>query len=223
MGIINPAELSLSHRKDIRVALYLRVSTSRSVESNLSIPEQERQLRLCCEQMGWKVVAVYIEEGKSAKTTPGGKPPDGFKLVPSTQNPRRKVLAIDEDRRWVIDRIFTLALYGDGNSAPMGVKAITEWLSQRNILMRTGSRWGIQQVHTILTNPALTNPAYFGVLYWGVRPSISEFREELEPLLLKVPAIISREMYEEVQLRLKKRNPMTGAAKQISSPLLLSG
>src|SRR5690606_12039828 len=53
---------------------------------------------------------------------PGGKPPDGFKLVPSTQNPRRKVLAIDEDRRWVIERIFTLALHGDGNSAPMGVK-----------------------------------------------------------------------------------------------------
>ena len=69
LGIINPAELSLSHRKDIRVALYLRVSTSRSVESNLSIPEQERQLRLCCEQMGWKVVAVYTEEAKSAKTT----------------------------------------------------------------------------------------------------------------------------------------------------------
>jgi DNA invertase Pin-like site-specific DNA recombinase len=190
--------------KKIRVALYLRVSTSRSVESNLSIPEQERQLRQYCKDQGCIVVAVYIEEGKSAKTTnrpqfrlmvedaqalerpfdkiliwttsrfarssndyavienllrqhgievlsvsqrfaknagglvakrvstmfdeyhshrsaedsinarrqmvnngwwPGGMTPDGYRLVSAPNRPDRKIVAIDEDRRWIIERI----------------------------------------------------------------------------------------------------------------------
>ena len=118
----------------------------------------------------------------------------------------------------IIERIYTLALHGDGNSAPMGVKAIAIWLNERNITTRTGARWGIQAIHRILTNSG-----YFGDYYWGVDPAVSEFREELDPVLLKIPHIISREMLDEVQLLMQKRDPKMGAAKQISSPLLLSG
>ncbi|OPH83122.1 recombinase family protein [Nitrobacter vulgaris] len=301
----------------IRVVLYLRVSSKRSVESNLSIPEQEAQLRRYCEERGLEVVAVYVEPGKSAKTTnrpqfrmmvedaqalerpfdkiliwttsrfarsssdyaivekllrvhdievlsvsqsfaknagglvakristlfdeyhshrsaedslnarrqmvqngwwPGGKPPDGLKLIPAPNNSQRKVVTFDEDRRPVIERIYDLTLHGDGTSPPLGIKAIAKWLNTRGITTRAGSRWGNQTIHRILTNSA-----YFGDYYWGVDPAINEFREELEPALLRVPAIVSKSTFEDVQLILQRRDPKTGKAKQMSSPLLLSG
>lgn len=52
---------------------------------------------------------------------PGGKPLDGYKLIPAPNRPDRKIVAIDEDRRWIIERIYSLALHGDGNSAPTRV------------------------------------------------------------------------------------------------------
>ncbi len=310
------ADIEELSKSSVRVALYLRVSTSRSVESNLSIPQQEKQLRSYCKDRGWIVVAVYVEEGKSAKTTnrpqfrmmvedaqalqrpfdtiliwttsrfarssndyaivenllrrhgidvlsvsqrfakdagglvakrvstmfdefhstrsaedsinarhqmvengwwPGGRPPEGYKLVPASNHPGRKVAVIDEDRRPIIERIYTLALHGDGDSAPMGVKAISMWLNGRNLKTRKGARWGIQAIHRILTNPA-----YFGDYYWGMEPAVSEFREEKEPALLKIPPTISRAMFEDTQLLLQRRDPKMGAAKQVSSPLLLS-
>jgi DNA invertase Pin-like site-specific DNA recombinase len=301
----------------VKVALYLRVSGSRSVESNLSIPEQEAQLRQYCKEHGWKVVAVYIEPGVSAKTTnrpqfrmmvedaqalerpfdkiliwttsrfarrtedyastertlrfygvevlsvsqsfaknagglvakrismvfdeyhshrsaedslnarrqmikkgwwPGGKTLDGFKLTPAPDNPQRKIVVIDEDRRPVIEKVYSLTLHGDGDGPPLGIKAIAQWLNSRGITTRTGSRWGLQAIHRILTNSA-----YFGDYYWGVNPAMSEFREELEPALLRIPAIVSKSMFDDVQLTLQRRDPKMGKAKQTSSTLLLSG
>jgi site-specific DNA recombinase len=49
-----------------RAALYLRVSTSRQAEKDLSIPDQRRQLEAWCKQHGFDVVAEYVEAGASA-------------------------------------------------------------------------------------------------------------------------------------------------------------
>ncbi len=49
-----------------RAALYLRVSTGRQAESDLSIPDQRRQLRAYCEARGWEAAAEYVEPGASA-------------------------------------------------------------------------------------------------------------------------------------------------------------
>lgn len=49
-----------------RAALYLRVSTGRQAEHDLSIPDQRRQLRAYCEAKGIEVVAEYVEPGASA-------------------------------------------------------------------------------------------------------------------------------------------------------------
>ncbi|CCQ72455.1 Putative site-specific recombinase and resolvase superfamily protein [Magnetospira sp. QH-2] len=46
--------------------MYLRVSTARQAEKDLSIPDQRRQLERYCEQNGWSVVADYVEPGASA-------------------------------------------------------------------------------------------------------------------------------------------------------------
>ncbi len=49
-----------------RAALYLRVSTSRQAENDLSIPDQRRQAKAYCTSHGWEIVADYIEPGASA-------------------------------------------------------------------------------------------------------------------------------------------------------------
>jgi DNA invertase Pin-like site-specific DNA recombinase len=47
-------------------ALYLRVSTGRQAESDLSIPDQRRQLEAFCKGKGWTVAAEFVEPGSSA-------------------------------------------------------------------------------------------------------------------------------------------------------------
>jgi site-specific DNA recombinase len=49
-----------------RVALYMRVSTGRQAEHDLSIPDQRSQLRSWCNAKGYKVVAEFVEAGASA-------------------------------------------------------------------------------------------------------------------------------------------------------------
>src|SRR5271154_1873562 len=49
-----------------RAALYLRVSTGRQAESDLSIPDQRRQAKAYCQSRGWEIAADYVEPGASA-------------------------------------------------------------------------------------------------------------------------------------------------------------
>lgn len=48
--------------------VYIRVSTQEQVET-LSLDTQERRCRDLCQNKGWKIVHLFREEGKSAKTT----------------------------------------------------------------------------------------------------------------------------------------------------------
>jgi site-specific DNA recombinase len=49
-----------------RVALYMRVSTGRQAEHDLSIPDQRQQLKSWCRGHGYAVVAEFVEAGASA-------------------------------------------------------------------------------------------------------------------------------------------------------------
>jgi site-specific DNA recombinase len=50
----------------LRAALYMRVSTGRQAEHDLSIPDQRSQLKLWCRANGHDVVAEFVEAGASA-------------------------------------------------------------------------------------------------------------------------------------------------------------
>jgi site-specific DNA recombinase len=50
----------------LRAALYMRVSTGRQAEHDLSIPDQRSQLRSWCRANGHDVVAEFVEAGASA-------------------------------------------------------------------------------------------------------------------------------------------------------------
>jgi len=62
----------LIHRGDymdqIRIAAYARVSSKKQAEKELSIPAQLKAIRKYCQDKNYKLVAEYIDEGKSAKT-----------------------------------------------------------------------------------------------------------------------------------------------------------
>ena len=49
-----------------RVAVYLRVSTGRQAEHDLSIPDQRAQTHAWVTMRGWVIAAEYIESGASA-------------------------------------------------------------------------------------------------------------------------------------------------------------
>ena len=50
----------------VRAALYLRVSTRRQADNDLSIPDQRRQAKGYCTSRGWEIVVDYVEPGVSA-------------------------------------------------------------------------------------------------------------------------------------------------------------
>ena len=49
-----------------RAVLYLRVSTGRQAEHDLSIPDQRSQLQSWCSRQGYQIVAEFVEAGVSA-------------------------------------------------------------------------------------------------------------------------------------------------------------
>lgn len=51
----------------MRAAIYLRVSTVRQAEKELSIPDQQRCVLDYCKRKDWIVVAEYTEAGRSAR------------------------------------------------------------------------------------------------------------------------------------------------------------
>lgn len=49
-----------------RAALYLRVSTARQAEHDVSIPDQKRQGEAWCATRGYQLVETFVEPGASA-------------------------------------------------------------------------------------------------------------------------------------------------------------
>ena len=50
----------------LRAALYLRVSTARQAEHDVSIPDQKRQGEAYCASRGYQLVETFVEAGASA-------------------------------------------------------------------------------------------------------------------------------------------------------------
>ena len=229
----------------LRAALYLRVSTARQAEHDVSIPDQKRQGETYCTLHGCQLVDTFVEPGASAtnerrpefrrmieagtaKPAPfdivlvqsfsrffrdhfelefyvrklakngirlvsitqeigddpmhvmmrqmmalfdeyqskengkenarqgfwnGARAPIGYRIVAAEQRGAmvKKKLEIDPLHADTVRLIYRLALERDGASGPMDVKNITTYLNQRRIFTRDGARWGIGQLHRVLT------------------------------------------------------------------------
>ncbi|MCV0387187.1 MAG: recombinase family protein [Nitrobacter sp.] len=65
MKLLNRTNLEEKNADSLRAALYLRVSTGRQAENDLSIPDQRRQAQEFCKARGWQVVIEFVDAGLS--------------------------------------------------------------------------------------------------------------------------------------------------------------
>ena len=303
----------------LRAALYLRVSTARQAEHDVSIPDQKRQGEAYCHSRGYQLVETYVEPGASAtndrrpefqrmieagtaKPAPfdvvivhsfsrffrdhfelefyvrklakngvklvsitqemgddpmhvmmrqimalfdeyqskenakhvlralkenarqgfwnGSLPPIGYRVVAAEQRGAKvkKKLEIDPLHADTVRLIYRLALEGDGTSGPMGVKNITAHFNQRRIFTRDGGRWGIGQVHRILTRTT-----YIGRHEFNKRSKAKELKPVSEVIDVAVPPLIDQATFDAVQAHLRARNPKVTPARVVSGPTLLTG
>ncbi len=303
----------------LRAVLYLRVSTARQAEHDVSIPDQRRQGEGYCTSRGYRLVETYVEPGASAtndrrpefqrmieagisKPAPfdvvvvhsfsrffrdhfelefyvrklarngiklvsitqemgddpmhvmmrqimalfdeyqskenakhvlralkenarqgfwnGSLPPIGYRVVAAEQRGAKvkKKLEIDPLHADTVRLIYRLALEGDGTSGPMGVKNIVIHLNGRRIFTRDGGRWGIGQVHRILTRTT-----YIGRHEFNKRSKTKELKPVGEIVPVEVPPLIDRATFDAVQAHLRSRNPKVTPARVVSGPTLLTG
>jgi len=303
-----------------RAALYLRVSTTRQAEHDVSIPDQRRQGEAWCASHGYQLTETYVEAGASAtndkrpefqrmieagttKPAPfdvvvvhsfsrffrdhfelefyvrklakngvklvsitqemgddpmhvmmrqimalfdeyqskenakhvlramkenarqgfwnGALPPVGYRIVAAEQrgSKTKKKLEIDPLHADTVRMIYRLFLEGDGTTGPMGVKAIASYLNERRFFTRDGGRWGLAQIHTILTRTT-----YIGEHRFNTRSHKDRVKkDESEVAIMAVPPLIDRETFDAVQARLKARQPLVTPARVTSGPTLLTG
>jgi site-specific DNA recombinase len=130
----------------------------------------------------------------------------------------KKKLEIDPLHADTVRLIYRLALEGDGTTGPLGVKSIASHLNRRRIFTRTGGRWGIGQVHRVLTRPT-----YVGRHEFNKRSKAKVLKPEAEVVAVEVPPLIDQATFDAVQAHLKSRNPKVTPARVVSGPTMLSG
>jgi site-specific DNA recombinase len=303
----------------LRAALYLRVSTARQAEHDVSIPDQKRQGEAYCASRGYQLAETYVEPGASATNDRrpefqrmieagtskpaafdvvivhsfsrffrdhfelefyvrrlakngvklvsitqemgddpmhvmmrqimalfdeyqskenakhvlralkenarqgfwnGSLPPIGYRIVAAEQRGAKvkKKLEIDPLHADTIRLIYRLALEGDGTGGPMGVKSITAYLNRHRLFTRDGGRWGIGQVHRILTRRT-----YIGEHEFNKRSKAKALKPVSEIVAVAVPPIIDQATFDAVQAHLRSRNPKVTPARVVSGPTLLTG
>jgi DNA invertase Pin-like site-specific DNA recombinase len=132
----------------------------------------------------------------------GSRPPFGYCLAAAERrgDKIKKKLSVDQEEAAIVQKIFELYLEGDGDSGPLTVKKLTEWLNGNGFRTREGGLWGVNQVHRILTDPVHIGESVFG-------------RNEPDPkdrIKVECPSIVSRRTFDLVARTLKSRSPKWG-------------
>lgn len=150
----------------------------------------------------------------------GSLPPIGYRTVAAeTRGAKvKKKLEIDPLHADTVRLIYRLALEGDGTIGHMGVKNIVSHLNRNRIFTRDGGRWGIGQVHRILTRRT-----YIGEHEFNKRSKTKALNPASEVVVVHVPPIIDRQTFDAVQALLKARHPTVTPSAFISGPTLLTG
>ncbi len=150
----------------------------------------------------------------------GSLPPIGYRVIAAEQRGAKvkKKLEVDPLHADTVRLIYWLVLEGDGASGPMGVKKIAAYLNRRRIFTRDGGRWGIGQVHRILTRTT-----YVGRHEFNKRSKAKELKPASEIVTVEVPPLIDQATFDAVQAHLRARNPRVTPARVVSGPTLLTG
>ncbi|MGE3363940.1 MAG: recombinase family protein [Rhizobiaceae bacterium] len=150
----------------------------------------------------------------------GSRPPFGYKIVAAETRGARTKKKIEPDPIQIetVRLIFRLARIGDGEGA-MGVRQIAGYLNERGLRTQTGGRWGVGAVHELLTRTTYIGVHRFNVS--GKRRGTTKSPEDV--VEVAVPAIVEREVFEQVQEMLKSRSAQLKAPRFVNGPTLLGG
>lgn len=168
-----------------------------------------------------KHVSRGMEENARQGFWNGAPPPFGYKAVAAEQrgHKTKKKLAIDPKEAETVKLIFDLFLTGDGQTGPLGVKAIAKWLNARGYRTPTGKQFYTSRVHSILTDET-----FIGCAWYNRRNSrIGEVRHRDKWIRVAVPPIIGDETFQRVQMLLADKRPNRTPPRLSSSNVLLTG
>src|SRR5919199_3193388 len=83
----------------IRAAIYSRVSSKEQVEGH-SLDAQLRACRQLCEQRGWQVVAIFVDEGVSARSDQVSKRPEFARMMAEAERGAFDVVVVHKIDRF---------------------------------------------------------------------------------------------------------------------------
>ena len=137
--------------------------------------------------------------------------PFGYRRVKVNDGAKeRPTLEVDPATAPVVREIFEKSLLGSG------LKEICKELNDRGVTNR-GKRWYKGTLHYVLRNEA-----YTGAAVWG-RTSKGENTQDPVRVEGAWPALISRELFEDVQQAMRERAPKVRRPARVGSRFLLSG
>ena len=137
--------------------------------------------------------------------------PFGYKRVKVSDGAKeRPTLEVDPTTAPVVKEIFESSLSGNG------LKEICKTLNGRGITNK-GKRWNKGGLHYLLTNEA-----YTGAAVWG---RTSKGQKAQDPVRVEGawPALVSRELFDDVQQAMRDRAPKVQRPARVGSKFLLSG
>ena len=141
----------------------------------------------------------------------GSKAPFGYRKVKVSDGAKeRPTLEVDPATAPVVEEIFEKSLRGSG------LKELCKELNERGVTNR-GKRWYKGTLHYVLRNEA-----YTGTAVWG---KTSKEQEAADPVRVEGawPALVSRELFEDVQQAMSERAPKVQRPGRVGSQYLLSG
>jgi site-specific DNA recombinase len=138
------------------------------------------------------------------------RPPYGYRKVSVTDGSKKRTkLEIDSEQARVVIYIFDQVLHGKG------ITEIVRDLSQNGTPGPKGNGWTKTGLHFILSNEL-----YIGTLIWG-----RNSKRGLDPIRVEnaCPPIVSKDIFNLVQERMRGRAPVCVHPRRIASRYLLSG
>ncbi len=141
----------------------------------------------------------------------GSKAPFGYRKVKVSDGAKeRPILEVDPATAPVVSEIFEKSLRGSG------LKELCKELNERGVTNR-GKRWNKGGLHYVLRNEA-----YTGAAVWG---KASKGEKAQDPVRVEGawPALVSRELFDDVQQAMSDRAPKVQRPARVGSPYLLSG
>ncbi len=141
----------------------------------------------------------------------GSNAPFGYRKIKVSDGAKeRPTLEVDPATAPVVRELFEKSLRGSG------LKELCKELNERGITNR-GKHWYKGTLHYVLRNEA-----YTGTAVWG---KASKGQEAQDPVRVERawPALVSRELFEDVQQAMSERAPKVQRPGRVGSKFLLSG